>query len=308
MYLTGPPSMSPDGSTITFSSPRTGNGDIYQVQCDGTNPIRLTDHCAYEAYPVYSPDGTRIAFCRETSGFCHVWMMDKDGTNQRQVTFGRVCDRLHGFSPDGSHINITRSDVPRFALGLGAIAEAFAVDLKADTPSLEQLDGVPVYSRDGGIAAFTTYNMAEHCSEIWLEDLGATKRQYFAAGVAPQISADADWILYARENGRGPGLTWMIAKADRSELREFGKFQGVYFAPDGAHVVALSADWQPEILRADLDGKNRTPLRVPRGYTTGLRQYSHGFVFAVASGGDRVGDIYVLDCRQWVGHRVCTMR
>lgn len=308
MYLAGSPSIAPDGCTIIYSSPRTGNGDIYQVGRDGTNSIRLTNDRAYEAYPMYSPDGTRIAFCREADGFCHIWTMAKDGTNQQQVTHGRVWDRLYGFSPDGSRVNISRSDIPRVMLGLGLTAVDLAVDLTNDRRSAKKLDGVPEYSQDGRITAHTIYDVSRHRSEIWLADLGGTNKRFFAAGVAPQISPDANWILYGRESGSGPGFTWMIANVDRSVLRELGRFQDLYFAPDGAHVVALSADWQPEIWKMDLDGRNRTPLKVPRGYTTGLRRYSDGFVFAVASGNDRVGDIYVLDSEHWTVQHVASMR
>src|SRR5688500_12275011 len=83
-YLALSPSMSPDGSKIVFSSPRSGRGDIYQIDRDGSNPVRLTDNPAFETSPVHCPDGSKIAFVRQT-GKQHLWIMDQDGSNQRQL-------------------------------------------------------------------------------------------------------------------------------------------------------------------------------------------------------------------------------
>jgi hypothetical protein len=61
--LVGAPSWSPDGSRIAFSDTRTGNGDIYLIDADGTHPVRVTSGATTaEEFPSWSPDGSRIAF------------------------------------------------------------------------------------------------------------------------------------------------------------------------------------------------------------------------------------------------------
>ncbi|NRA76546.1 MAG: PD40 domain-containing protein, partial [Planctomycetes bacterium] len=40
----GAPSWSPDGSTIVYHSDRDGNGEIYQMNRDGTENKQLTHH------------------------------------------------------------------------------------------------------------------------------------------------------------------------------------------------------------------------------------------------------------------------
>src|SRR5271167_2446641 len=54
-YPARTPSMSPDGSVIVFSSPRTGDGDIYQINSDGSGRIRLTSDPSFETDPIFSP-------------------------------------------------------------------------------------------------------------------------------------------------------------------------------------------------------------------------------------------------------------
>ena len=93
-YPARTPSMSPDGSVIIFSSPRSGNGDIYQVNSDGSSPIRLTSDPSFETDPIFSPDGSSIAFARETNGCRHIWLMNRDGTNLKQLTFGSVLEDI----------------------------------------------------------------------------------------------------------------------------------------------------------------------------------------------------------------------
>ena len=64
-YPARTPCMSPDGLVIVFSSPRTGSGDIYQIDRDGSQLVRLTNSPDFETDPLFSPDGTAIAFARE---------------------------------------------------------------------------------------------------------------------------------------------------------------------------------------------------------------------------------------------------
>ena len=56
------PSFSPDGKQIAFTSWRDGNAEIYVMDTDGSNVRRVTDHPAFDQFPVFAPDGTAIAF------------------------------------------------------------------------------------------------------------------------------------------------------------------------------------------------------------------------------------------------------
>ena len=51
------------GTKIAFGSFRgDDNGEIYVMEADGSNPVNLTDHAAFDGFPAWSPDGMKIAF------------------------------------------------------------------------------------------------------------------------------------------------------------------------------------------------------------------------------------------------------
>jgi dipeptidyl aminopeptidase/acylaminoacyl peptidase len=70
----GDAAWSPDGSRIAFSSTRDRNGEwcgsdecfyngeLYVMDADGSNPVRLTHNRGDDRSPAWSPDGRRIAF------------------------------------------------------------------------------------------------------------------------------------------------------------------------------------------------------------------------------------------------------
>ena len=80
---------------ILFTSQRTGSGDIYAMNPDGSGVTRLTDHSAPDEEPAWSPDGTQIAFAsRRTTLAQDIFVMDADGSNVRRLT--TASRRRHG--------------------------------------------------------------------------------------------------------------------------------------------------------------------------------------------------------------------
>ena len=119
------PSWSPDGTQILFSStvydPSIGRceagfphefdcpTDIYVMDADGSNVVRLTTDPADEFMPMWSPDGTTIAFVRNTEKASvsrpAIFTMRPDGSDVRQVSSGDGgSDWWPSWSPDGSRL------------------------------------------------------------------------------------------------------------------------------------------------------------------------------------------------------------
>jgi TolB protein len=72
------------GRESRFSS-RTREGDIYLMDPDGTNLVRLTTGPYFEGGPVWSPDGQYILFTArrvstQEEGNLGLWVMRVDGT------------------------------------------------------------------------------------------------------------------------------------------------------------------------------------------------------------------------------------
>ena len=58
------PNWAPDGTQIAFVSTRTGNGDIYTMNANGTNQALAKGDAASDNSPAYSPQGTLLAWAR----------------------------------------------------------------------------------------------------------------------------------------------------------------------------------------------------------------------------------------------------
>ena len=109
------PAWSPDGSRIAFAregrpaGADTGNADIYVVNADGTDLVRLTRDPVMEYSPTWSADGSRIAFIgydlasggRPPSPL-RLYVMNADGTDVRAIGPENV--EGPAWSPDGSEI------------------------------------------------------------------------------------------------------------------------------------------------------------------------------------------------------------
>jgi Tol biopolymer transport system component len=75
-------SWSPDGSRIAFTSNRDGNSEIYLMNPDGSDVVRLTDNPASDKEPAWSPDGSMIAFSSDRNGSFDIFVMGVAGTLQ----------------------------------------------------------------------------------------------------------------------------------------------------------------------------------------------------------------------------------
>jgi len=85
------PAWSPDGSKIAFMFNQHDHWEIYVMNADGSNRVRLTKEEPFtprpphNVSPAWSPDGRHIAFFTDRNEKWELYVMNADGSNQRPM-------------------------------------------------------------------------------------------------------------------------------------------------------------------------------------------------------------------------------
>ena len=141
---------------IVFASARNGNQEIFTMNSDGSQVVRLTNSAAVDSLPKFSPDGTKIVFDSQIgTGNRQLFTMNYDGTNLAPLTNLPNTENYDAsFSPDNSKVVFTR-------IAAGNLSDIYTIN--ADGSNLKQLtthgsaDTEPRFSSDGTKIVFSTF-------------------------------------------------------------------------------------------------------------------------------------------------------
>jgi TolB protein len=184
--------LSPDGSTIVFTSLRDGDLDVYTMRVDGTQLKRLTTTLGYDGGPFFSPDGKLIVYrayhpatAADSAEYLELlarrlvrptrmdlWIMNADGSDQRQVTHLPGASFAPSFFPDGRRIIFASN----FSAPTSEHFDLYALSL--DGTGLEPIttdhtfNAFPMFSPDGRelVWASNRHGRAPHETNIFIAD------------------------------------------------------------------------------------------------------------------------------------------
>ncbi|HEV7428714.1 MAG TPA: protein kinase [Thermoanaerobaculia bacterium] len=98
------PVYSPDGQLVLFSSNRSGNLDLWQMNLAAGSVRKITDDAAEDWDPAFTPDGKKIVWSSGRTGNLEIWMANADGSEAHQVSHDGVDAENPTATADGQWI------------------------------------------------------------------------------------------------------------------------------------------------------------------------------------------------------------
>ena len=152
-HYSGDVTWSPGGTRIAYTSDKVGNGSIYIVRADGSDPqaILVGESGSGALHPAWSPDGKWIAIAREVGNYeTDLYLIRPDGTGLHKLLERPGMETGPSWSPDGTTIVFSGSE--RRAGETGERESIFTVSAGGDevtrlTTGDHDID--PVWSPDG---------------------------------------------------------------------------------------------------------------------------------------------------------------
>jgi Tol biopolymer transport system component/DNA-binding winged helix-turn-helix (wHTH) protein len=242
------PSLSPDGSSLAYSSNHDGNFEVYvKPLASGGHEIQITSDGEQNFEPAWSPDGQYIAYHSRNRG--GIWVVPALGGNARRLTeFGSK----PAWSRDGSMIAF-QSEAPSDLNGsaYGALPPSTIWTIQSRGGQAVQVTEVgvpagghssPTWSPDGKRIVFLAYDTS--LAEIWsVSALGGelkqltTKQLFFDPVYAP----DGESVYCVGFSRNLYGLwTIPVAKATGERLGDAVEVQGAGTQP--IRNLSISAD------------------------------------------------------------------
>ena len=209
------PKWSPDGRRISFVSSRGGNFDLYVMNADGTNVMRLTDHPANDFDPIWMPDGQSLIFSSERdsrSDLYRVWLKDRRVDRLTQHFVGRAI--MPSVSPDGKSVAFAAQTLQRLQFWEFQI---HVLDLATGkTRALDNSGGAcwPSWSPDGRLIANVL--LAKEPSTIQVRNADGNGARELPSipklwSYYPDWSTDAKWIALSVSPQHHEGEDWDLA-------------------------------------------------------------------------------------------------
>ena len=142
------PQFSPDGKKVAFLSSRSGDGELWVCDSDGSNPQQLTSfHVPVDAFPHWSPDGREIAFRAWPEDHAAIYVVSAEGGQPRRVTSDDLTVAAPSWSRDGKWIYFgsERSGTWQLWKIPPEGGQAVQVTRKGGFAALESCDGKTIY-------------------------------------------------------------------------------------------------------------------------------------------------------------------
>ncbi|MBS1663055.1 MAG: PD40 domain-containing protein [Bacteroidetes bacterium] len=230
------PGISPDGSTIAFSS----GGDIWTVPSSGGEARLLIAHPAFETRPLYSPDGKWLAFNSNRTGNGDIYLLNLATSELKRLTSDDGNEDVSGWSPDSKYVYFSTA-----SHDINAMRDVYRVRIDGGTPmpvshSRYMTEFWAAPAPDGKAVAFDARGVASsqwwrnghsHLdeSEIWLWNPGTGDGSFErlteggAKDLWPMWSKDGGTLYFISDRTGAENLWSMPLHGKAKQLTSFSK-------------------------------------------------------------------------------------
>ena len=248
---------------IVFSNNVSGSKELYTIDYDGGNLMRMTDDKSINLLPCWSPDGKEIVYTTYRFGNPDLCGISCNADRRRVISQRQGLNTAASFSPDGNTIALTIS--------------------RGKTPALYLIkrSGEIIRQLTFGNAAATSPSFAPNSREIaYISDdpgypqlyimniEGGNNRRLPARGYcdSPAWSPRGDRIVFTMRQGRGDNrydlYVYALAEGTISRLTQNeGDNENPSWSPDGRFIVFSSTrSGRSQLYIAAADGSGARKL------------------------------------------------
>ncbi len=232
------PAWSPDGQRIAFASTRfqTNNIDIYVMDADGSNVVRLTDHPANDQDPAWAADGQSIFFTTERDGRGEIYRVMLSDRRLHRQTSGIDRSIMPAASPDGRTLAYAAQTLIQFQIKAIDLTTGKSRDVAATGGACR-----PAFSPDSGEMAYVVLDREPSRIEAVR---GASRRTLVADpklwSYYPAYSPDGRYVAFSVSPEHHRGEDWDLAVTDAANP---GPFERLTSGPGNDRVP----QWRPRV-------------------------------------------------------------
>ncbi|HLO24841.1 MAG TPA: Tol-Pal system beta propeller repeat protein TolB [Geobacteraceae bacterium] len=249
----------PFSGKVAFVSTATGNKEIYLMDYDGFNSLRLTGNRSINLNPDFSPSGREIIYSSYKKGNPDLYRRELFTGAEARLSSSRGINIGGAWAPDGNRIALASSRdghsqiylITKDGKQLARLTKSSALDVS------------PAWSPDGSQLAFVSDRLGKPQVFTMAAD-GKNVRRLTTSGaynVAPRWSPKGDRIVYCRQ--QGSGFQIYAINPDGSgdtQLTTVGSNEHPRWSPDGRFIIFSSKRGGREaiyVMRADGTGQTK---------------------------------------------------
>ncbi|MFB3925108.1 MAG: Tol-Pal system beta propeller repeat protein TolB [Syntrophales bacterium] len=245
---------------IAFAGKKGRISDIFTIDYDGSNLLRVTNHKNLSILPNWSPDGKYITFTSYKNANPDLYIVNSGGGREKKLSEFKGLNLSGPWSPDGRSLLLTLSKDGNEEIYILNTQDGSMKRLTYDPA----IDVSPAWSPDGGRIAFVSDRAGT--PQIYIMDAdGANVRRLTFEGnynTSPRWSPRGDRIVFeSMKNGNFQICTIDTNGGNLVQLTSRGRNESPSWSPDGRYIAFVSTvSGRAKIMIMNSNGSNMRVL------------------------------------------------